>query len=195
MIVYALNSGDVWIGRCDEMVDDLRPGLQGGDMTQIFSNRRIIVTGGVSGIGLATVNMLVAQGAQVACFDINAEGLSKSMADQAHLVDVTDPSAVELAVSTFAAHAGGLDGIVNSAGVDFLGPLEQTSPMDWDRILQINLLGPVSICRSALPPPQGSRWGGYRQYLVGCRPQTYNPSDCLFKLKSRARNVLKIAGT
>ncbi len=120
-------------------------------MTQIFSNRRIIVTGGVSGIGLATVDMLVAQGAQVACFDINAEGLSKSMADQAHLVDVTDPSAVELAVSTFAAHAGGLDGIVNSAGVDFLGPLEQTSPMDWDRILQINLLGPVSICRSALP--------------------------------------------
>lgn len=128
-------------------------------MTQCFANRRIIVTGGASGIGLATIKMLVANGARVACFDNNGERLAQSPAEQVQLVDVTDVAAVEDAVTNFATLAGGLDGLVNSAGVDFLGTLEQTGPEDWNRIMQINLLGPVNICRSALPHLKSSGGG------------------------------------
>ena len=97
LIEHALKHSNVWIGRCDEMVEDMRArageGSGGGEaMTGPFTERRILVTGAAKGIGLATLVRLAAEGARVAALDRDASALEALPAPWARRSDMPPPS-------------------------------------------------------------------------------------------------------
>lgn len=123
-------------------------------MSLDFSGRRILVTGAARGIGLASAERFRAGGAQVACLDRDPNALA-ALAGRpmlhALVADVADPLAVAEAVEKAAALLGGIDGVVNAAGVDLVAPIEAIRNDDWDRLMAVNLTGPMLVCRVAFP--------------------------------------------
>jgi NAD(P)-dependent dehydrogenase (short-subunit alcohol dehydrogenase family) len=117
---------------------------------------RFVVTGGASGIGLAVARLAVAHGARVALLDRDAQALAGACAAlgpscEGFTCDVTDPAAVNAAVESAVQWLGGLDAVVNSAGVDAVVPLGQTTDAQWFRAMAVNLNGPMFVCRACLP--------------------------------------------
>jgi NAD(P)-dependent dehydrogenase (short-subunit alcohol dehydrogenase family) len=125
--------------------------------TAEFSGLAALVTGGASGIGLATARRLAAHGARVAILDRDPApwpGNGKDeQASGLHAVraDVTDDAAVRVAVADAAQALGGLDILVNNAGIGAIGSVEDNDDAEWHRVLDINLLGMVRVARAALP--------------------------------------------
>lgn len=118
--------------------------------------RRFLVSGGASGIGLAVARLAVQRGGRVALLDLDAEALASAAltigpASLPVACDVAAPQAVADAVAQAAGWLGGIDAVVNSAGIDLRMPLEQVADADWARMLAVNLTGPMLVCRSALP--------------------------------------------
>lgn len=117
--------------------------------------RRVLITGAASGIGRATADLFVREGAGVALIDRDAPALEAARAGcgaaAALPADVADGEAVERVVAQAARSLGGLDGVVNCAGIDLVAPLSETGPADWARVLAVNLTGPYLVCRAALP--------------------------------------------
>lgn len=118
--------------------------------------RRIIVTGAASGIGRGVAMHLTALGARVALLDRDRVGLQGTLTALSGGVpsasaNVTDAAAVQSAVDTLVEGLGGLDGVVNCAGVDLLKDFESTQAAQWQHVLAVNLFGPVNVCRAALP--------------------------------------------
>jgi len=117
-----------------------------------------VVTGGASGIGRAIVEALAREGARVAVFDLNEAGARDAVAaleraggkGSAHRVDITDVAAVDATMDAVAAREGGLHVLVNCAGWDKPMPFVDTTPEFWDKILAINLKGPLACTRAAL---------------------------------------------
>ena len=126
-------------------------------MTAPFHGRRILVTGAAKGIGLATLVRLAAEGARVAALDRDAPALAAlpvrlgQALGHAGAVDVADGAAVGDAVRASAAALGGLDGVVNAAGVDLYADIEAMAPADWDRVLAVNLTAPFLVIQAAYP--------------------------------------------
>lgn len=121
-------------------------------MTTTFAGRRMLVTGGAKGIGKAAALRFLAGGAQVACLDMDEAALAELEHGFIALkADVTDTASVEKAVAEAAARMGGLDGVVNSAGVDLQSSLEDMTDAAWERLIAVNLTGPMKICRAAVP--------------------------------------------
>lgn len=127
-----------------------------------LSRRRVLISGAASGIGLAVAERFVAEGAAVAMVDhdeqqlrtaAQAVGNASAVGGRVfwQTADVSDEDAVEVAVEHLAGQLGGLDGLVNAAGVDLAGPLETLSVAAWDRLFAVNLRGPFLLCRAALP--------------------------------------------
>ncbi len=118
-------------------------------MATRFEGRRVLVTGGGSGIGRAAAAGLKAEGAAVAVLDNRQAALDALDFEAAtFLADVTDP--VE-AVTAAADALGGLDGVVNSAGIDLVAPFAEMALADWQRVLAVNLTGAMAVCQAALP--------------------------------------------
>ncbi|WP_313137565.1 SDR family NAD(P)-dependent oxidoreductase [Paracoccus jeotgali] len=125
-----------------------------------FDGKTIIVTGGGSGIGAATVEELGASGATVIVADLDlehaesvAEGV-RAKGGQAHAfeVDVADPEQVKAMVDFAVAETGALHGIVNNAGIG--GPSAKTGSYDiegWQKVIDINLSGVFYGMRYAIP--------------------------------------------
>lgn len=124
------------------------------DRNQRFAGRRIYLTGAASGIGRATALILARGGARLALIDVNAEGL-KATADETGgvvlPVDLCDGAAIDHSVAEAAEQLGGLDGVVNCAGVPSGGLIDQLPPEEWDRVLAINLTAPYRVCHAAVP--------------------------------------------
>jgi len=125
-------------------------------MSAQHADRRFVITGGASGIGLAAARLAIERGARVALLDQDPTTLSKaagSLGDAALplVCDVTDADAVKAAVERAADWLGGIDAVVNSAGIDLLTPLERTDDARWARMLAVNLTGPMLVCRAAMP--------------------------------------------
>ncbi|MCD9873343.1 SDR family NAD(P)-dependent oxidoreductase [Streptomyces guryensis] len=114
-----------------------------------LSGLRAVVTGGASGIGLATARALAAQGAAVAVLDLDPGGVSEPLLGLQ--ADVGDEASVRAAVDLAATRLGGVDILVNNAGVGALGTVEDNPDEEWHRVLDINVLGVVRSTRAALP--------------------------------------------
>jgi NAD(P)-dependent dehydrogenase (short-subunit alcohol dehydrogenase family) len=116
--------------------------------------RRILITGAASGIGRSTAQLFAAEGAALTLLDRNAEGLAEIAREiGAHVfeVDVTDETSVARAVEQGAAAMGGIDGVVNTAGIMLRGSVRDVSVAEWRRVLDMNLTGMYIVVRCCLP--------------------------------------------
>ena len=107
------------------------------------------VTGGGSGIGLATGRLLAGRGASVAALDLDPAAAAGSALPLT--ADVTDEASVRVAVAAVVERFGALDVLVNNAGIGATGTVEDNSYEEWRRVLDVNLLGIVRASRAALP--------------------------------------------
>ena len=107
---------------------------------------RVIVTGGCSGIGLGIVSMLMSDGYEVGVLDVN---LDESQQVWGRAVDVSDSAQVNAAISEFA--QGGLDALVNNAGVVRDNVSWKMSDEEWQQVIDVNLTGVFNCCRAAIP--------------------------------------------
>ncbi|GAA0417319.1 short-chain dehydrogenase [Acrocarpospora corrugata] len=112
-----------------------------------FDGLVALVTGGGSGIGLAAATLLAERGARVACLDVNPPG-EPFFGVKA---DVTDDVSVRAAVAAVAEHFGGLDIVVNNAGIGAAGTIADNPDDEWLRVLDVNVVGMVRVARAALP--------------------------------------------
>ncbi len=117
--------------------------------------RLAIVTGGAGGIGVAIGRRLAADGIGIAIFDIDPER-SEAAAEALpaaswHQVDVADYGSVRRGVADVLDRWGRIDVLVNNAGWDRLEPFLDNSPSLWDRLIAVNLLGPVNCSHVVLP--------------------------------------------
>jgi 2-keto-3-deoxy-L-fuconate dehydrogenase len=115
-------------------------------MTGELSGLAAVVTGGGSGIGLATARLLDSQGARVAVLDV-----SPGKEFLALRADVTDDASVRLAITTAAARLGGIDILVNNAGIGAIGTVADNPDEQWHQVFDVNVVGIVRVTRAALP--------------------------------------------
>lgn len=116
--------------------------------------RRILITGAASGIGRATALLFAQHGAALTLLDRNAEALDAVAQQTGALAceaDVTDEASVASAVARGAAHMGGIDGVVNAAGVMLRGSVLEVDVAQWRRVLEINMTGGYIVVRCCLP--------------------------------------------
>jgi NAD(P)-dependent dehydrogenase (short-subunit alcohol dehydrogenase family) len=107
---------------------------------------KAIVTGGGSGIGQAAARLLTARGARVAILDLKPGDEFIGIT-----ADVTDDASVRLAVDTAADRLGGIDIVVNNAGIGAIGTVADNSDDEWHRVYDVNVVGMVRVTRAALP--------------------------------------------
>ncbi len=128
-------------------------------MPSALQGKVALVTGASSGIGEATARMLAAEGAAVAIAARRVERLHAlrdeltAAGARVHVLDldVTDEQAVRAAVAATVDTLGGLDVVVNNAGVMLLGPVEGADTSDWTRMIDTNVRGLMYVTHAALP--------------------------------------------
>ncbi|WP_019068312.1 SDR family NAD(P)-dependent oxidoreductase [Streptomyces hokutonensis] len=114
-----------------------------------FEGLKALVTGGASGIGRATAELLAERGASVAVLDLDPSSVEKPLLG--YRADVTDDASVRQAVASAVADLGGLDIVVNNAGIGAQGTVEDNDDDEWHRVLDVNVVGMVRVTRAALP--------------------------------------------
>ncbi|MGR4852674.1 SDR family NAD(P)-dependent oxidoreductase [Streptomyces sp. LARHCF252] len=114
-----------------------------------FEGIKALVTGGASGIGRATADLLAERGAQVAVLDLDPSPVDKPLL--AYRADVTDDASVREAVAAAVADLGGLDVLINNAGIGAQGTVEDNPDDEWHRVLDVNVVGMVRTARACLP--------------------------------------------
>jgi NAD(P)-dependent dehydrogenase (short-subunit alcohol dehydrogenase family) len=143
---------------------------------------RVLVSGGASGIGRATAELLAARGDSVGLLDRDGDQLAAGLARLAAtgvqaagaVADVSDAVAVKQAVSVIAGSLGGLDGLVTAAGIGgYTGDVTETESEQWQRVVAVNFTGVFNTCRAAVPAMRQAGGGAIvnisSQFgLVGC---------------------------
>jgi 2-hydroxycyclohexanecarboxyl-CoA dehydrogenase len=129
-----------------------------------LEGKTAIVTGGGGGIGSALCRRLAEEGAKIGVMDLRADAAAK-VADEIGrgatplACDITDLASVTSAVATFEADQGPIDVLVNNAGWDKFAYFLETTPEDWDKIIAINLRGPIHLHHAVLRGMQKRRRG------------------------------------
>ncbi|MFT4671738.1 MAG: 3-oxoacyl-[acyl-carrier protein] reductase [Pseudohongiellaceae bacterium] len=122
-----------------------------------FTNQKVLVTGGSRGIGRAVSQAFAERGAQLAIiYNSNvaaAEAVLSELPGEGHIAlqcDIADSTQVAIAVENVAEQLGGIDVLVNNAGIGIYHPIESTSYEDWQKAWQdtiaTNLIGPANLC-------------------------------------------------
>jgi NAD(P)-dependent dehydrogenase (short-subunit alcohol dehydrogenase family) len=108
----------------------------------------VIITGGASGLGAATVESVTRHGGTPLVIDRNEPPADVAFAQ----ADLADTEAVDAAVRALAERVGGqINGVFTAAGIDSCGKLGDVAAKDWERVIHVNLLGTAAVIRSALP--------------------------------------------
>jgi NAD(P)-dependent dehydrogenase (short-subunit alcohol dehydrogenase family) len=121
-----------------------------------LEGRKALITGAATGIGRAIAERFLAEGADVACIDVNASALEASVraleGQHGQVIGITaDVSAaldVERATRAAIAEFHGLDILVNNAGINCSGTVESVAPAQWDKVIAVNLTGVYLTCRA-----------------------------------------------
>ncbi|HZZ47915.1 MAG TPA: SDR family NAD(P)-dependent oxidoreductase [Pseudonocardia sp.] len=119
-----------------------------------FTGRRALVTGAASGIGREVATALVSAGAAVMVTDLDAEGAARTAADigaHGYGLDVAEPDQFSAAVDHTTAELGGLDTVVNAAGLELRGSLVKMSHEDFNRSIAVNLTGTFNAIKYTAP--------------------------------------------
>jgi 2-hydroxycyclohexanecarboxyl-CoA dehydrogenase len=132
-----------------------------------LSGRIALVTGAGSGLGAATAEVLAAAGATVALADVDAgaaDRISRQLHDEgadsvAFELDVRSAASAQAAIESITSQFGALDILVNNAGTDQFGFFHQTTPEQWDIVLDVNLKGVFHCTAAALPGMQEAGYG------------------------------------
>jgi NAD(P)-dependent dehydrogenase (short-subunit alcohol dehydrogenase family) len=121
--------------------------------------RRVLVTGGASGIGAACVRRFQSDRCSVAVLDRDERALAASPAEFGTTCDVSDADSLTAAVDEAVSALGGLDVVVAAAGIAARGTVADTEPDEWDRVLAVNLRGVYLTARAAIPHLRASGGG------------------------------------
>ncbi|CAH1659475.1 SDR family NAD(P)-dependent oxidoreductase [Chelatococcus asaccharovorans] len=116
--------------------------------------RRVVIAGGGSGIGLATARLFAREDASVMIFDRDlaaARAAAAACGGAGVAVDIADEKALVAAIATAEEILGGIDGLVNTAGVFDPATLADTDLDLWSRMIAVNLTGTYLLCRHVLP--------------------------------------------
>ena len=122
-----------------------------------LKDKVIVVTGGASGIGKATVQVLAAQGATVHIGDLDLAGAERTAQEveggkvSASVLDLARADSVRSFTELVLAQHGRVDGLVNAAGFDKVGPFMKNDPELWERLVAVNLLGAMRLTQLVLP--------------------------------------------
>ena len=139
-------------------------------MAQTFAGKRVFLTGAASGIGRATALKLAAEGAELYLTDRDAAGLETTVSDVRALGGtVAEHRALDIAdydeVARFGAdiHTShrSMDIVMNIAGVSAWGTVEQLTHKQWSSMVSINLMGPIHVIETFLPPMVAAGRGGH----------------------------------
>ncbi len=150
MTTVVPNPNPVLLDPPDTAVED-GPGPGGAGRVRLGT---ILITGGASGLGAATVAAVQAAGGRPLVLDRATPQLDVPSAQ----VDLADSDAAAAAVEEIvAANGGRLDGVFTAAGIDSCGPLDGVSMSDWERVIRVNLIGTAAVVRAALPHLRRSR--------------------------------------
>ena len=124
-----------------------------------LAGRKVIITGGAAGIGLATARALVREGAAVALIDLDgsaAQASARLLASEGAKAfgagaNVTDAGEVERAVAAAREALGPIDGLFNNAGIAEFGSVHDSTPESWQRVWAVNVTGTFLASRAVLP--------------------------------------------
>lgn len=151
-----------------------------------LKGRRIVVTGAARGMGLATAEMFAAEGASLALCDRDEQAV-RANADRLGQFGAGCDVADEADVERFCAEAeqamGGVDGLINAAGIFLMKPQMETSRAEWDRVLGVNLTGTMLMCK-ALASAMKRAGGGTMVNIAsigGLRPSSGSTAYCVSK--------------
>ncbi len=134
-----------------------------------FAGKRCFVTGAASGIGRATALRLAAQGAELFLTDRDADGLAQTAADARALgaqvpehraLDVSDYDEVAAFAADIHARHPSMDVVLNIAGVSAWGTVDQLTHAQWSKMVAINLMGPIHVIETFVPPMVAAGRGG-----------------------------------
>jgi NAD(P)-dependent dehydrogenase (short-subunit alcohol dehydrogenase family) len=123
-------------------------------MSDRLKGRRILITGAASGIGRRTAELFAEEDSAPALLDLNREGLADVARETRGLAveaDVAQEASVAQAVEQGAAAMGGVDGVVNAAGIVIQGSVLDVGVAAWQRVLDVNLTGTYIVIRCCLP--------------------------------------------
>ncbi len=135
------------------------PDISSGNPTaRRFAGKDCVISGAGSGIGRAIALRLAAEGARVAILDINTDAADETLEmcggsgrGLALSIDVRSETSVAAAADAVRQHFGGVDVLVNNAGIEILGTIDETAPEVWDEVMAVNLRGPYLTSRVFLP--------------------------------------------
>lgn len=124
-----------------------------------LNEKVVVITGAAGGIGKALCKRFCDEGAHVVAVDVNGgalEDLGLSLKDhgaqvRAVQLDITDHAAVSKAINAVAEELGGIDALVNNAGWDVAMQFLESTPEFWQKVIGINLLGPLNLHHAVLP--------------------------------------------
>ncbi|VWB86426.1 SDR family oxidoreductase [Burkholderia lata] len=144
--------------------------MTASDLLKPYDGLRVLVTGGASGIGLEIADAFAECGARVHVCDASQAAIAsladrppraKAAAISATLADVSDPAAVEQVFADVSARLGGLDVLVNNAGIAGpTGGIDEIDPVQWEQTVAINLNAQFQFARLAVPLLRDSKHGG-----------------------------------
>ncbi len=138
-------------------------------MTKMLSGKTALVTGSTSGIGLAMATALAAQGADIvingfgdaAAIEVERAKLAADHGVKVHYsgADMSDGKAIAAMVAEAEALFGGVDVLVNNAGIQFVSPIEDFPVDKWDQIIAINMSAAFHAMRAVIPGMKARKWG------------------------------------